>query len=62
MHIVQHDRGCACKDCRPLEFALKNNPYEKTGVHSLQTNIRLSRDPDTAMHALVVIEQLRERV
>lgn len=59
--MTPHRYGCTCKQCRPLEFALKNNPYEKTGVHILQPNIRLPRDPDTAMHAFMVIQQLPDR-
>lgn len=58
---MRHARECACTQCRPLEFALKNNPYDKTGVHILQPNIRLHRNPDIAMHAFTVIQQLPDR-
>jgi hypothetical protein len=58
--MTPHRYGCTCKLCRPLEFALNNNPYAGSGVRTLQPNIRLHRNPNVAVAAFVVIDQLRD--
>jgi hypothetical protein len=56
--LMEHNKKhCTCKDCRPLEFALK---YSSGWLYSGGQNIRLHRDQYEAQMAFCVIEQLRD--